>query len=226
MAFDSSREGTPGRGLFVKNLDDDSPPRSIMTLDSNESVTQWPSDTLMVGDRGQAVRDLWMVNLSDPDSASAEVYLSSEANLRGIVVSPDGTLAAYSSNESGNNEIYIRSFPNPGERTVVSQGGGHVPFWSPDGNSVYYTRPEVGGAASTLMIARLQRNPVPVVLSTDSMFTPPGIIRLFQGSGLHPDGDRLIWARDVGSSDAAPPEPDRLIMVTNFFEELKERVPN
>ena len=79
-----------------------------------------------------------MVNLSDPDSARAEPYLTAEADLRRIAVSPDGSLAAYRSDESGQDEIYIRSFPDPGERTLVSQGGGTVPFWSPDGNTLYY----------------------------------------------------------------------------------------
>ena len=37
-------------------------------------------------------------------------------------------------------EIYIRSFPDPGERTVVSEGGGNVPFLSSDGNTLYYAR--------------------------------------------------------------------------------------
>ena len=175
----------------MKNLDDDSPPRSIITLDWNELVTQWPSDSLIVFERGTGgVRDLWMVNLSDPDSARAEAYLSSEADLRYIVVSPDGTLAAYRSNESGQSEIYIRSFPDPGERTIVSQGGGDVPFWSPDGNTLYYGRPDPDGA--TFTAARIERNPVPVVVSTDSLFTVPVSVRPFQGSGLHPDGDRWI----------------------------------
>ena len=227
VAFNSQREGTNGFDLFVKNLDDDSPPRSIIRLDANQFLTQWPSDTLIVFERGRAgVRDLWMVDLSDPDSAKAVAYLSSEADLRRIVVSPDGTLAAYASNESGQNEIYIRSFPDAGERTVVSQGGGLVPFWSPDGNTLYYARAEATGEG-TVMAARIQRNPVPVVLSTDSLFTGP-YNQPFSGSGLHPDGDRWILAEDVGTADrdGGAAEPERLIMVTNFFEELRERIGN
>ena len=129
VAFSSLRDGTYGWDLFVKNLDDESPPRSIITLDANQYVTQWPSDTLIILQRSRGnVRDLWMVNLSDPDSARAEAYFSAEADLRYIAVSPDGTLAAYRSDESGQNEIYIRSFPDPGEPTVVSPGGGTPPF--------------------------------------------------------------------------------------------------
>ena len=172
VAFESVREGTTRSDLFVKNLDDDSPPRSIITLDANQWPSQWPSDSLIVFERGAGgVRDLWMVNLSEADSARAEAYLSSEADLRRMVVSPDGTLVAYTSNESGQYEIYIRSFPDPGERTVVSEDGGFIPFWSPDGNTLYYTRPESGGG--TFMAARIQRDPVPVVLSRDSLFTGP-----------------------------------------------------
>ena len=225
VAFRSVREGTDGADLFVKDLNDDSPPRSIITLDGNQNVMQWPSDTLIVLERGEGgFGDLWMVNLSDPDNPSAEAYLSSEANLRGISVSPDGTLAAYRSNESGQNEVYIRSFPNPGERTVVSQGAGGDPNWSPDGNTLYYTT----GNGQPFMAARLQRNPVPVVLATDTLFTGLFSVEPRPGSALHPDGDRFIVARDATSNTGTEGEasqPERLILVQNFFEELRQVVP-
>ena len=100
--------------------------------------TQWPSDTLIVFEQAPNPSDLWMLDLSDPESPRAEVYLPLEADLDHMVVSRDGTLAAYTSDESGRDEIYIRSLPEPGERTLVSEGGGLYPFWSPDGNTVYY----------------------------------------------------------------------------------------
>ena len=226
VAFTSTREGTIGRDLFVKDLNDDSPPRSIITLDANQDVMQWPSDTLIVFERGQGgIGDLWMVNLSDPDNPIAEAYLASEADLERVSVSPDGSLAAYRSSESGTNEIYIRSFPDPGERTVVSQGGGSAPNWSPDGNTLYYAT----GPGQPFIAARLQRDPVPVVLSTDTLFTRVGVgAEPFPGSALHPDGDRFIFARNVTTAAGAEgdaSEPARLILVQNFFEELRQVVP-
>ena len=185
-------------------------------------------DTLIVFERGEGgVRDIWTVDLSDPDSARAETYLSSEADLRRMVVSPDSTLAAYTSNESEQYEIYVRSFPDPGDRTIVSEHGGGIPFWSPDGNTLYYGRED--GATGTFKAARIQRNLVPVVLSTDSLFRVTGAGSVpTPGSGLHPDGDRFILARNVGTTDAegGAPEPSRLILVQKFFEELKRLVPN
>ena len=205
VAFSSSRDGTDRFDLFVK--------------------TQWPSDTLIVFEQAPNPSDLWILDLSDRDSPRAEVYLPLEADLDDIVVSRDGALAAYGSNETGGDEVYIRSFPEPGERTPVSQGGGQYPFWSPDGNTVYYWTPAVSGE-STFMAARIQRNPTPVVLPRDSLFTGDYLQAL---SDLHPDGDRLVVPQAVTAAtnvEAGAPEPPRLILVQNFFEELKARVPN
>lgn len=138
-----------------------------------------------------------------------------------VVVSPDGTLAAYESNESGEYETYVLRFPEPGERTKVSQGGGVIPFWSPDGNTLYYGRPS--GDGITFIAARIERNPVPVVLSTDSLFTTPALL---QSAGLHPNGDRFVLAQNVGAvaADGGASVPDRMILVQNFFEEPKRLV--
>ena len=167
-----------------------------------------------------------MLDLSDPDSPRAEAYLEQEADLRDIVVSPDGTLAAYSSNESGGNEVYVRSFPEPGERTLVSEGGGELPFWSPDGNTVYYWR--AGGPTEVFRAARLRRDPTPVVLRTDSLFT--GGAYYEEDSDLHPDGDRLVipLLQAVGATalEGAAAEPERFLVVTDWFEELLARVGN
>ena len=46
---------------------------------------------------------------------------------------------------------------------------------------------------------------------------------------LHPDGDRLIVARTVTSATASEDDdvqPERLILVQNFFEELRQVVPD
>ena len=162
-----------------------------------------------------------MVDLSDPDNPQAEAYLSSEADLWWNAVSPDGTLAAYRSNESGQYEVYIRGFPEPGERTVVSEDGGEESWWSPDGSTLYYVRRDQQEA--TFMAALIQREPTPVVVSTDSLFTLSGV----SWADRHPDGDRWIIAQDVGSPNAGEGAADRarIIFVENWFQELTERVP-
>ena len=49
-------------------------------------------------------------------------------------ISPDGRWMAYTSNESGQNQVYVRPFPEvEGGRWQVSTSGGDSPLWSPDG---------------------------------------------------------------------------------------------
>ena len=227
VAFASQREWTDGFDLFVKTLGDDAPARSLISLAGDEFLTQWPSDTLIVFEQGPNPTDFWMLDLSDPDSPRAAVYLPLEADLDDIVVSRDGTLAAYVSDESGSDEVYIRSFPEPGERTLVSQGGGQHPFWSPDGNTVYYwTQPVPGGSEDTFMAARIRRDPTPTVLSRDSLFTGEYV---HSASDLHPDGDRLVvpqLGQAATDLEGVASGSERFLVVTNWFEELRERLGN
>jgi eukaryotic-like serine/threonine-protein kinase len=53
--------------------------------------------------------------------------------------SPDGKWLAYGSNESGDYQVYVTSFPTPGRRWQVSGrlGGGYA-FWSADGKEIVY----------------------------------------------------------------------------------------
>ncbi len=174
---------------------------------------------------GRLPADLWMLDLSEPDSPRAEAYLEHEADIQNMVVSPDGTLAAYSSDETGTREIYVRSFPDPGERTPVSDGGGDFPVWSPDGNIVYYWNTLAAAGNDTFIAARLQREPTPRVLSRDSLFTANYYA---PASDLHPDGNQVIAGRIsfATQQDDAASNPERFIVVTNWLDELSRRMGN
>ena len=66
------------------------------------------------------------------------------------------------------------------------------------------------------------------MVARDSLFTTRGSVTSpFQGSGLHPDGDRFILARTVVTEDESiQEERERLILIGNFLEELKTLVAN
>src|SRR4029079_12169510 len=88
--------------------------------------------------------DLWMVPIDSGDRALHagtatpflrtlffEVYPSFPRDVRWI---------AYSSNESGTWEVYVRRFPvADGAAVQASRGGGRIPKWSPDGRSLLYS---------------------------------------------------------------------------------------
>jgi Tol biopolymer transport system component len=52
--------------------------------------------------------------------------------------SPDGRWLAYTSQESGRNEVYVAAFPGPGERWQVSTEGGVEPRWRRDSKELFY----------------------------------------------------------------------------------------
>ncbi len=226
VAFTSRRDGSDGFDLFVKTVNDDSPPQMIVSLPGLQFPTQWPSDDVLVFQSG-APPDLWMVDLSS-DSAVARSYLESEAVLLDITVSPDGDLAAYTSDESDRREVYVRSFPEARQPEIVSQGGGVTPLWSPDGNTIYYWTLGPPNAPRSLIAARIERGPPFAVTSRDTVLT--GTYQT-SDSDIHPDGDRLVIVQTVSApgGDAAAdgaPEPERFLVVVNWFDELLERVWN
>ena len=56
-------------------------------------------------------------------------------------ISPDGKWVAYASDESGNWEIYVTSFPSAAGKWQVSRGGGTEPRWGGDGKEIFYIGP-------------------------------------------------------------------------------------
>jgi hypothetical protein len=131
---------------------------------------------------------------------------------------------AYSSDETGTREICVQSFPDPAERTLVSEGGGDFLVWSPDGNTVYYWTLIGVGGIDTFIAARLQREPTPMVLSRDSLFTGDYYRPV---SDLHPAGNRVIAGRfRPATAYGEVLEAERFLVITNWFEELRQRVGN
>jgi Tol biopolymer transport system component len=56
--------------------------------------------------------------------------------------SPDGSLVAFVSNESGRPEAFVQSFPDGRGRTQASTAGGSQVRWSSDGKEIFYVAPD------------------------------------------------------------------------------------
>jgi eukaryotic-like serine/threonine-protein kinase len=133
-------------------------------------------------------------------------------------ISPDGRWVAYQSNESGQEEIYVRPFPNTNTGGwQVSTGGGTRPLWARSGKEIFYLGPS-GAVMSTSV-------------EGGSTFRAGNPTRLFEGpyspyanvSGrtydVSSDGQRFLMLKEGTSA------PTSIMVVLNWFEELKARVP-
>ena len=160
------------------------------------------------------------------DLTTTELFQSAFAYANGQI-SPDGRLLAYSSTEERQEEIYVRPFPNVNDdRVKVSQNGGFAPRWA--GNELFYqTYP--GGERSdavTIMAVQIDSEPTLRAGNPTPLFTGP--YRSAElGLGRPPtydvsaDGQRLLMIseRTTGSEEAD------IVLVQNWFEELKRLVP-
>jgi len=124
---------------------------------------------------------------------------------RGLLVTPatelaprlsrDGNWLAYSSDESGRQEVYVQPFPGPGRRVQVSTGGGEQPTWSADGRLFYRE-------GSAMMVAQLSRGAeAAAVTSRRKLFEGDffGAGALTAAYDVSPDGRHFLMARRVGA---------------------------
>jgi dipeptidyl aminopeptidase/acylaminoacyl peptidase len=95
---------------------------------------------LVVAIPGESGRwELWLVPTSG--TGPARCLLRGPFNTQGADVSPDGRWLAYLSDESGQWEVYVTSFPVPGARHRISSDGGFGPRWVRDGRELLFGAP-------------------------------------------------------------------------------------
>jgi serine/threonine-protein kinase len=67
-----------------------------------------------------------------------EPFLQTPADERHPSFSPDGRWLAYTSDESGTYQVYVRAFPDKGGKWQVSNSGGVFPVWSHNGRELFF----------------------------------------------------------------------------------------
>lgn len=101
---------------------------------------RWVLFGTLEGRGADADLDLLVGNLS---TGKVEPFLASErAHERMGRFSPNGRWVAYSSNETGEHQIYVVRFPDGGGKRRITSGGGVTPVWRPDGRELYFRSPD------------------------------------------------------------------------------------
>ena len=135
-------------------------------------------------------------------------------------LSPDGRWLAYVSNRTGSNEVFVRPFPDAGASLQqVSANGGTEPVWAHSGRELFYVN-----GANELVAVQVSTDPGFAPGQQEVLFSAAGYMRATTHSmyDVSPDDQRFVMLR-IGADVAAAAE---VILVTNFFEELKRLVPN
>ncbi len=134
-------------------------------------------------------------------------------------LSPDDRWLAYESDRTGRVEIYVRPFPNVEDAEYkLTTDGGTSPLWARNGRELFYWK-ESGDLVSIMA--------VPISPGQTFDFGAPQQITL--GRYARPSWDtqydvapngRFVLMKPVGQ-----PARDEIVIVVNWFEELKRLVP-
>jgi hypothetical protein len=142
---------------------------------------------------------------------------------RNGVLSPDGRWLAYDSNTSGQPEIYVRPFPNvEGGQWQVSSGGGRAPLWSRNGRELFYVAQDGAIMAVSVEARGTSWNAAGTLKLLEGRYTTSNVglgARMYDVSA---DGRQFLLINVDSDRSTQPPQ---IVVVQNWFEELKRLVP-
>ncbi len=217
LVFASDRNGHPnlfwktttGNGiveqLLFSNQHQDpgsfSPDGKILAYTELNSETNW---------------DIWLLQMENKNKS--ETFLQTNFNEYHPMISPDGRWIAYTSDESGQPEIYVRPFPTGPGKWLISTDGGGEPLWARDGNELFYRN------AGKLMAVTIETKPSFLAGRTRLLFQRKYNPREMNPFGspnydVSSDGRFLIIKPDSSASST------QINFALNWFEELKRLVP-
>ncbi len=157
-----------------------------------------------------------------------EILLQTSADERQPVFSGDGRWLAYTSNESGAYQVYVRAFsdksrPDSGGKWQISNAGGAYPVWARNGQELFFRADDnrimvVTYAAKTDSFVPDK----PRVWSDKRLadFGPIGI----SNYDVAPDGKRIAALMPVDTLEAQQTQ-SHVIFMENFSDELQRKVP-
>jgi len=181
--------------------------------------------TLAYAERGSGTgQDLWTVPIDltagvPKKTGDPQVFLRTPQDETSPAISPDGHWIAYVSNESGQNEVYVRPFPGGREadsgKRLASSGGGVAPEWSPNRHELLYRN----------LNGQIMDAPYTASGGAFAADKPRLWSSVIVGEyAIAPDGKSVaaILNPPAGKDQAAPVEA---ILVLNFLDELRRRMP-
>jgi Tol biopolymer transport system component len=178
------------RGIYKRAADASGGEELLWTTSAHLHVNDWSPDgaTLLLEIQDpQTGPDLYRLRLGG--TPAPEVFVKTRFREHSGRIAPGGRHVAYVSDESGRDEVYVQSFPEPGGKLQVSTSGGTQPLWSRDGRSIFFR-----GGGSVQAVAFTPGPPaavsVPRALFADRFENPQA--GSHTGYDVFPDGRFLM----------------------------------
>jgi serine/threonine-protein kinase len=173
-------------------------------------------------DESPVTFDLWTVPVTVEGEAlhagTPEPFVVSDAFEIYPAFSPDGRWIAHVSLEEDAYQIYVRQYPDSGRKWRVSDQGGTVAAWSPDGRRLFYESLDHRVMAVDFRVVNGEFRPDPPTLWADAQLADTG---MGPGFEVAPDGRLVALMAPSGSRPRQ--DASNVTLVLNFFSEVKRR---
>ena len=209
VTYVSRRSGNPASVFMSKSVDGSSREQQLTdTALPPTAPLSWSPDgsVLAFANRG----DIWLLPMSG--QREPRTFMESSFNETMPSFSSDGRWLAYTSDESGQRQVYVQQFPGPGAKYPISTNGGTEPRWARNGELFFRNR-------NQMMVVQVTTQPTfgaskPRVLFVASFSAQDGY-------DVSTDGERFVMVDD----GEQPNTTTQINVVLNWYEELKQRVP-
>jgi serine/threonine protein kinase/Tol biopolymer transport system component len=153
-----------------------------------------------------------------------ELFERTSFGNRGATFSPDGRWLAYSSNESGSSQVYVRAFPDKGGHWQLSSNGGTSPIFSRNAKDLFFFDiPD-----DRIMVASYSVKGDSFVAEKPRVWSGQSVALTLSGAtgaqyDLAPGDKRIAVTTDAGGSTQK--DAGHVIFLENFVDELQRKVP-
>ena len=214
-------------GLYWMRADGASAPQQLTRSQNPQFPWSFSPDgkRLAFADLTMSGGDIWTVTIENDGgvlkAGRPEPFLQTSANEIYPAFSPDGRWIAYRTFESGTSEIQVRAFPDKGGKWLISNGGGVVPVWSPNGRELFYRSED----QHIMVVSYTVKDDVFVADKPRRWADRTLAESQARNLDITPDGKRFVTMMPVD----APVEPraqSQVIFLQNFADELQRRAPS
>jgi Tol biopolymer transport system component len=172
--------------------------------------------------------ELWTVPVeregAQLKAGKPELFQRTNFGNRGASFSPDGRWLAYSSNEDGISQVYVRAFPDKGGHWQISSDGGTSPIFSRNGKELFF----FDVPADRIMVANYSAKGDSFVGEKPREWSGQSVALTMGGAigaqyDVAPDGKRIAVGTYAGGSNQQ--DSGHVIFLENFIDELQRKVP-
>ncbi len=214
LTFTSYRDGP--FDVYCKPANRSSPEEPLLTEPYDQWATSWSpngKELLFTEDKESTVT-AYDICLYTEDDDTTQLLIYESTNEENGVFSPDGNWIAYESDIEGPKEVYVSPFPNPVPKKISSSGGYH-PVWSADGKDLFYRN------GDKMIAVTIEAEPELRGTNRRMLFEGQYYTGTEQDYDVSRDGEQFLMIKESDEQPAAT----QLIVVLNWFEELKRLVP-